>query len=110
MKHRIAGRELELPGVVWIFDTDAATPTFHARRHALFSADAGLAGIVPTTRCGIAIHAEDRNGLRGAIHLPPKHAVRFARPCATCWPDLRNQPALFTRRRVLERPNRQEEL
>lgn len=90
MKLHVAGIELDLPDVVWIFDEWATTPVFH---RADFTGELGRL----VTACGIP--TTDRpGGYRSADGLPPKHATKFARPCAHCWPQLRSQPSLFTRR------------
>lgn len=35
----------------------------------------------------------------GRVSIPTRHALKFARPCATCWPEIRAQLALFGGRR-----------
>lgn len=93
-----AGVELDLGHTVWLFDTNHAAPVFHAAegRPAWLGPRDG--GTILVTRCGRATDHDYRRGYADALHLPPKHAVKFGRPCAVCWPQLRGRPALFTRR------------
>lgn len=68
MRRSYGGIEIEVPSTVAIFEPDDARPVFHRLRD-------------DVTLCGML--AVDR-----AVSLPAKHAVRFARPCARCWPRL----------------------
>lgn len=58
---------------------------------------------VARTRCGHQLWNRDGDNTMTHTWLAPRYAVKFARPCATCWPELRNQPALFKRRRAQSR-------
>lgn len=94
MKAEFAGAELDLGAIVWIIEAECARPVYHAHK---MVGEPGHRHLV--TRCGIAVEAEHRNaGYRSAMPLPPKHAVRFGRPCATCWPELRRQRELWATR------------
>lgn len=95
MNYAIAGLELDLGHTAWLFDPEAAVPIFHAA--GLRYRGDGTEARILVTRCGLPVHAEDRNGYRTAAHLPPRHAVRFARPCRRCWPALLQRPGLFDR-------------
>lgn len=91
MRVSVAGISIDVPRVAFIFDLWRATPVFHRW------------GKPDHTACGI--------DLDPATAIPPRLAAKIGRPCATCWPELRAQPSLFTRR---SRPGatrpRQEEL
>jgi hypothetical protein len=93
----VAGISIDAGDVVWIFDWWARTPIYH---RAVFEAwlddELGMQTRL-VTGCGLRTHDRE-GGLRSADGLPPKHAVKFARPCATCWPELRAQTSLFSRR------------
>lgn len=103
---RYGGFEIELGGIVWIFDIWAARPVFH---RADFTGELGAMWL--KTGCGEPVESERRRGTAGtAVALPPKHAVRIGRPCATCWPQLRAQPSLFTRPRSTRDTTTQEPL
>lgn len=98
MRRDYGGVGVDLDDTVWIFDVYAAEPIFH---HAELDEPRDGRRVV-RTRCGEPVHSEDRRdpAMMGSAHwLPPRHAVRFARPCLTCWPQLRAQPTLFARRR-----------
>ena len=98
MKHEYAGTTIELGAYVAIFDGDAAVPIFHASRE---PAQEGCSWFIRRARCGVAIFAQrdDEPYERHAIEIPARHAVRFGRPCLTCWPELRRQRSLFERPR-----------
>jgi hypothetical protein len=109
MRVSVAGISLDVGDVVWIFDLWAATPVYHRAELVPFPNGEGSRLV---TGCGIPTRGRDLMGrLRDPDAVPPKHATKFARPCCTCWPELRAQPSLFTRR---SRPGttrpRQEEL
>lgn len=98
MRVSVAGISLDVGSVVWIFDLWASTPVYHRADLVRFRNGEGS---MIVTGCGIPTNGDDRDphgGLRSADGLPPKHATKFARPCATCWPELRAQTSLFTRR------------
>lgn len=111
MRVSVAGISLDVGSTVWIFDLWAATPVYHRADLVRFPNGEGS---MIVTGCGIPTNGDDREpggSLRSADGLPPKHATKFARPCSTCWPELRAQKALFTRRsRPRETRPRQEEL
>lgn len=100
MNTTYAGLDLDLGHTVWIFDTDAETPIFHSADSRVAIGGRHDGGMILVTACGLPVNSEDRGGYRSAVHLPPKHAVRFARPCATCWAELRAQRSLWQKRRT----------
>lgn len=69
MRHDVAGIEISVDGNAWVGNTGHSRPVFHAWGRADF------------TRCGVVLGA--------CVALPPRHAVKFARPCARCWPEIR---------------------
>lgn len=99
MKNTYGGTEIDIGHSGWIFDDWRPTPIFHRVK---FVGEPGEKYLV--TGCGQPVHAERRGGLASATHLRAEHVVKFARPCLTCWPELRRQTSLFGRRRpALER-------
>lgn len=105
MKISVAARELDVGGIVFVFDVWASRPIFH---RADFSGEIGAMYLV--TACGIPCDGDRRDGRSSAIALPPRHAARIGRPCATCWPELRMQTSLFARRPAGETRHDQEAL
>lgn len=99
MKVEVAGVAIDVPRTtVVILDDDVAQPVYHA------SAEGGREGCswwIRRTACGRMIFAQQDDGReeRHGFELATRHALKFARPCATCWPELRVQLALFGRRR-----------
>ena len=91
MRIRVAGISLDLDGSAWFANFVRAVPVYHA-----WSPPRG-SGVVAKTRCGLALWNADENRLT-MTGLPPRLAIKIGRPCATCWPELRAQPSLFTRR------------
>lgn len=98
MKHQYAGIEIDLGYSVEIIDIDAAVPIFH-RSHGWIDRDKGWR---TKTKCGLTMYEETplengnyyaTNHVRASLH--PRHAVKFARPCTKCWPELRAQRSLF---------------
>jgi hypothetical protein len=66
------GVPIELGTVAYVFDLWSSRPVFHTW---------GWSGY---SRCGRA--------LAGRVGMEPRHALAFARPCRTCWPELRGEP------------------
>jgi hypothetical protein len=78
MRRAYGGVKITIPSSVWIFDPDLRRPVFHARR---------------TCRLPRGEYP-GYPGARSALGLPARHAIRFARPCRICWPELRDDPQL----------------
>lgn len=93
MQADVAGISIDVGAIVWVFDIWASRPVYH---RADFKGPIGAMYLV--TACGVPCDAERRREGSSAIALPPKHATRLGRPCATCWPELRANVSLFTRR------------
>jgi hypothetical protein len=70
------GVPIELGTVAYVFDLWSSRPVFHAFAWRDYSA---------RSRCGRALNPR-------AVGMPPRHALAFARPCRTCWPELRGEP------------------
>jgi hypothetical protein len=79
---------VDLPRVVTFLDPFGSPPIFHR---------ISTAGHWLTTGCGEWLWRSDTEQTRQRSDLPVRHAVKFGRPCSTCWPELRAQPALFQR-------------
>lgn len=77
MKRRYGGVEIDLPGLVDVFDLEARRPIFHHERR-------------EQTACGIDRYTPTNDGVSFLVPttIPTKHARRFARPCRRCWPAL----------------------
>jgi hypothetical protein len=95
MRRTYGNVTLDLPAQVTILDPEASPPIFHR---------VATTGHWLTTGCGEWLWRSDTETARHRSDLPTRHAVKFARPCATCWPELRAQPSLFKKapRRRLE--------
>jgi hypothetical protein len=78
MKQVYGGVAIETGHVVAFFELWTARPVFHRWTEGLDR--------VPASGCGRPLF--ERGTLASATLLPPKHAIRFARPCRVCWPEL----------------------
>lgn len=89
MRRDYGGITVQLPGTVTIFDLDARRPVYH-------SAPYERARDCPDswerrTLCGVLVHRhvyETDAAEHHGVGVPARHAVRFARPCRRCWPEL----------------------
>lgn len=99
--------EVDLGYDVVILNFDHGPPVFHAPADE-FDIERDEEGDVvywrTKTRCGETLYSEanERESERRGTSLPARYAVKFGRPCATCWPRLRAQPSLFQRTRLPE--------
>jgi hypothetical protein len=82
---------------VLLFDTNPAVPVFH-RSHAQTirrgGGDGPATGATMLTACGRWHYrfTEDTPAQDRGIHLDPRHAIRFARPCRLCYRDGAPEP------------------
>lgn len=98
MNVQVAGISIDVPRIsVVIFNDDAAWPVYHASGS---SGREGCSWFIRRTVCGRVIFAQRDDGdeERNGFAIATRHALKFARPCATCWPELRNRETLFKRR------------
>lgn len=101
VKYEYAGITVDLGYWVEILDVNAASPVFH--RQYGFKQEEGRWWT--STACGRTLYEETTDLVTGKswttdhshASLPSRHAVKFARPCSTCWPQLRGQRSLFTK-------------
>lgn len=96
MKHDYGASTIEIPATVAILDGDAAQPIYHRSEPA---GREGCSWFARRTSCGRIIFAQqdDLEPEHHGFEIPARHAVRFGRPCLTCWPELRRQQSLFAR-------------
>lgn len=87
MKRTYGSTEIELEHRVYFCGNGitAAAPIFHRANWPING----------RTACGLELWDQSTDIGYEYQSVPAKHAVRFGRPCATCWPALRNNGALF---------------
>lgn len=106
MKRTYAGIEITLPTTVEFLDYDRAVPIFHAQADELVT-EVQLSALgarigsswSSVTRCGQVLYKET-NGYdieNRSRWMPTRLAVRIGRPCTKCWPELKEQPSLWTK-------------
>jgi len=76
MRRDFAGVTVELPWLVVLLETDRRRPVFHRPVRVDLS----------DTRTGCGRPIFDNRW--ETCQLPVRHALRFARPCRQCWPQI----------------------